>query len=401
MRASFDAVIVGARCAGATLALELARQGRRVALVDKATFPSDTLSTHMLFPNSLARLESLGVMDRLRTEHRINPLTVRMRICGYEIAGGFTPVGGYDYCASITRPTLDKAIVDQAVAAGAEPHFGEAVAGLLGAGTQDDPIAGVVLENGETLEAPWVFGADGRTSFVARTLGLAKRDEMAGDACTLFAYWRGLPEAGYNALEVAGEEGLAWFPSEDDVHLVAFNAKPHVASGVEARKGAYAEGIRRFPAIIDPGAFDRAEQIGELRCAPETMLRGFFKQATGLGWALVGDAGHFKHPASAQGISDAIEQALWVANALNGKDPMLQGYERWRDARADGHYQLSFTFATWPVPGQGERLFAGIAGDPVASQQLRDVLSRIVKPSELFTSERLAHWFADPQPANV
>ena len=65
--------------------------------------------------------------------------------------------------------------------------------------------------------------------------------------------------------------------------------------------------------------------ITGVRVVPETMLRGFFRPATGPGWALVGDAGHFKHPATAQGISDAIEQALHVADAVARSDPDLAG----------------------------------------------------------------------------
>ena len=60
---TFDAVIVGARAAGASLAINLAKSGRRVALIDRATFPSDTMSTHVFYPNSIARLEAMGVLD--------------------------------------------------------------------------------------------------------------------------------------------------------------------------------------------------------------------------------------------------------------------------------------------------------------------------------------------------
>lgn len=121
------------------------------------------------------------------------------------------------------------------------------------------------------------------------------------------------------------------------------------------------------------------------------MTRGFFKQAAGPGWALVGDAGHFKHPITAQGISDAIEQALWIASALNGDDPMLDGYEAWRDARAAGHYELSFSFAIWPDAPTAQML-ANLMSESDACQDLRDVFARTVHPRQLFSPERVTRW---------
>lgn len=394
MASEWDAVVVGARCAGATLALALADAGARVLMVDQATFPSETISTHFLYPNTLARLESLGVMDRLRAEHAIPLLLNRLSINGNEMIGGYTPVDGYDRGASITRPVLDNAIIECAVAAGAKPRLGVKVVELLGSGTVEDPVTGVVLETGEAVRAPWTFGADGRTSFVARSLGLEKRNEMAGDLSGFFAYWSGLPASEYGDFVLEGRHSIGWFPSEDGTHMVALNGEKDMTRGdAETRERIYAEGIRSLKTVIDPDALDRAERISDLRVVPETMVRGSYKRASGPGWALVGDSGHFKHPSTAQGISDAIEQAVHVVGAVNGADPRLESYERWRDARAAEHYELSFTFATWP-DANGNKLFAGVASDDEAAQQLRDVLARTVKPSQVFTGERLARWFA-------
>ena len=131
--------------------------------------------------------------------------------------------------------------------------------------------------------------------------------------------------------------------------------------------------------------------------APETMLRGYFRPAAGPGWALVGDAGHFKHPSTAQGIGDALEGAHQLARALLGEDPELDAYESDRNARAAQAYDWSFNFARFPRRGRGEAVFAGLERDPEAAQDFRDVLSRLVDPrSELFTPERLERWFAAP-----
>src|SRR5512139_815081 len=169
-----DAVIVGARCAGSTLAIALADRGWDVLVVDRDTFPSETVSTHGLYPNTLARFEQLGVMDTLRASHDIPLLASRLVGLGNEVAGLYTPIDGFDRMAVPRRSALDKAIVDTALAAGAEGRFGERVVDLIGSGTDQDPVAGVVLESGERIAARWVFGADGRGSTVAGRLGIDK-----------------------------------------------------------------------------------------------------------------------------------------------------------------------------------------------------------------------------------
>ncbi|HEU4945044.1 MAG TPA: hypothetical protein VFT10_07765, partial [Solirubrobacterales bacterium] len=152
---------------------------------------------------------------------------------------------------------------------------------------------------------------------------------------------------------------------------------------------------------FDPGMLEGGEQISPIRVAPETMLRGFFRDATGPGWALVGDAGHFKHPATAQGISDAIEQALHVADALTGPDEDLSGYEAWRDERAREHYEWSFDYSRLPRPDVARPVFAGLASDPEAGQAFRDTFTRLARPrSDVLTPERLERWFAKA-PAGV
>src|SRR4051812_2105750 len=114
-----DAIVVGARCAGATLALALARRGRDVVLIDRETFPSETISTHLIFPNTLARFERLGVLETLHAAHEVPLLESRIIGFGHEIAGPFTPIDGFDRAAAPRRAALDKAILDTALAAGA------------------------------------------------------------------------------------------------------------------------------------------------------------------------------------------------------------------------------------------------------------------------------------------
>jgi 2-polyprenyl-6-methoxyphenol hydroxylase-like FAD-dependent oxidoreductase len=395
-RSGYDAVIVGARVAGTPTATRLAEQGWKVLLLDREPPPADTLSTHALFPNTLARLAELGALERIEREHRVNLVEYAIRTFGHESVGRFSPIGGFDRMAVITRPVLDPALLAAAVDAGAETRFGEKVTGLLGAGSDEDPTHGVVLESGEEIEARWVLGADGRVSTVARLLGLEKERQMRAEMAFMFTYWRGLPPSDRFKIDVIEEGSLAWSPMEDDLSILILGLDPLLTRGnQDQHRRTFVEMLEHYRDWFDPAWLQRAEQVGGVRVAPETMLRGFFRRATGPGWALIGDAGHFKNPSTAQGISDAVEQSLHVAAELTGPEESLAGYEAYRDERAREHYEWSFDFARFARPETAEPVFRGLAADPEAGQDLRDALSRQLRPkADVFTRERLGEWFS-------
>lgn len=394
MGESYDAVIVGGRCAGATAAIGLARGGWSVLVLDRDAAGSETLSTHGLWPNTLARLDRLGALERMRRDHELNEFEHRFRVFDTELIGGWEEIDGHSKGIAPRRSVLDSALAELAAEAGAEMRFGRKVAGVLGSGTAADPVRGVRTAEGEEIKAPWVIGADGRASTVASALGLPKRDELRGEMAMLFAYWRGLPESPYMNMHAERHGVLTWGTCEDDVQLVIFNCPPEAArGGEEARNAAYHEGIVRFEATLDPASIPYAERLGPIYAAPESMLRGFYRPAAGAGWALAGDACHFKHPASAQGIADAIEHGHELAARLLGSDPALEGYEAWRDGRGAEHYEWSFEFARFPTDA-ARVLWAKVAEDPQAAQDFRGTLSRQVKPrSQFLTEERLQRWF--------
>ncbi len=399
----YDAVIVGARAAGSTLAITLADRGWDVALVDRDTFPSTTVSTHLLYPKTLARLDQLGVLDRLRSEHDLPLVSHRVRALDHDIAGLFTSVDGYDRAAAPRRIVLDKAGVDTALAKGVKGYFGTRAVELIGRGTEDDPAAGVMLEDGRELRASWVFGADGRGSVVATRLGLEKQRPQRGEIAIAYSYWRGIPSTGEITLQINLDEMLYHGPVEDGLYMLIPNGVPDLAQGTKPeRKRKYMEAIRRFPETFDPGLLEGAEMVTDVAVAPEPLLQGFYRTPAGPGWALVGDACHFKHPATAQGIGDAVEQSLYVAEALSGAKPSLAGYEQWRDARSAEHYDWSFAWGRFPKPEVAGPLFRGWASEPGVGQDLRDCLARQIEPSQFQTKERLEAWFGQrtaPAPA--
>jgi 2-polyprenyl-6-methoxyphenol hydroxylase-like FAD-dependent oxidoreductase len=391
-----DAVIVGARCAGAALATALAKRAWDVLLVDRDTFPSDTVSTHLVYPNTLARFEQLGVLDTLLGAHELPLLDFHMNGLGHEFGGRFTSIDGFDQCAAPRRVALDKAIVDTALAAGAQGRFGERVVDLVGSGTPEDPVRGVVLESGERIGARWVFGADGRASSVAARLGIEKERPMRGDVSFLLGYWRGLPDNGLATTEIRRDEILSRWAGEDGTALLTAWGDPGFTRGSrQERRRRYFERLARFPDTASPEELEGAEMIGDVVVAPESLMRGYFRRPAGPGWALVGDACHFKHPATAQGIADGVEQAIFVAEALSNGRAGLDGYEQWREDRAREHYAWSYAWGRRP-DDNSEIMFRGVAGDQAAAQDLLDTFSRRLEPAEFLTRERFQRWAAVP-----
>lgn len=393
MDMGYDAIVVGARCAGATLATRLARAGWRVLLVDRDRFPSDTVSTHVMFPDTLRQLDELGVLDRLRSTHDIPLLRFSWRVLGHEVAGTFTTIGGYDRAACVRRIVLDAALVEAAEAAGVEPRFGRAVDSLVGSGTTDDPVRGVVLDTGEQISARWVFGADGRVSTIARRLGLRSGNQRRGEMAFLLSYWRGLPASDWCRIDVHAHAALMSAPCEDGIHLLSLAGPPDITRGTtNQRERRYRDGLQQFPAVLNSRLLDRAERVSQLVVVPETMLRGFYRRASGPGWALIGDAGHFKHPVTAQGISDAVQQARWIAESVVGDDDLSE-YQSWRDGRAEEHYDWSFKLARFGT-SRAAALYSGLAADSVAGREFLDVFTKRSQPSQVATPERLRRWNA-------
>jgi 2-polyprenyl-6-methoxyphenol hydroxylase-like FAD-dependent oxidoreductase len=401
VRREYDAIVVGARCAGSALAISLARRDWDVLVVDRDEFPSTTISTHGLWPSGVARLSELGILNRLLAEHEVPFYDSVIRGLGHESRGGFTAVRGFDKAICPRRIVLDQAGIDVARAAGAEVETETKVVELLGAGTDEDPVRGVVLADGREVVAPWVFGADGRGSAVARSLGLAKERPMRGEMSFAYAYWRGIPTDGYGCFHMEVGKVFTSVPVEDGLRMLIAAGPPEMVHGTQAeRRARYLEFVRGFPATVEADVLDRAELVTDVAIAPEPLMRGFFRRPNGPGWALVGDAGHFKHPGTAQGIGDALEQSVYVAEALSSGDGSLDGYEAWRDARSAEHYEWSFAWGRFPRAEQ-EPIFRGWATEDDAGQDVRDCFSRLVEPSTVMSRERLARWFGTDQRADA
>jgi menaquinone-9 beta-reductase len=398
-----DAIVVGARCAGSAAGVAFARAGRRVVVLDRARFPSDTISTHLLWPGGVAELQALGALERVAALGA-PPLPRGLGGAGdLTICGDYTPVGGIDHALCVRRPGLDAALVATARAAGAEVRERCRVTGLIHAGGR---VAGVRYRDGDDrereLRAPLVVGADGRRSTVAQLAGAERpyRARASGRAC-FFAYWEdGRPEwRGTAAQWRAGPELGTAFPCDDGLILVLL--QPPEARAGELRRDP-ARGYERTVASI-PGLVGRLEgcrQASRVRSA--TGLVSYFRRSAGPGWALAGDAGHFKDPVTAQGIRDALrygrrlaEVAAPVLEAPGALDAALRAWERERECDCLEVYQWTNVLARGePMSAVEVELYRMAQDDPRLARRMLDVFSRSARPSDVLTAGRSARLVA-------
>src|SRR3954471_24129447 len=196
-RPSYDAIVVGARCAGSPTAMLLARMGARVLLVDKASFPSDTMSTHHVHPPGLAALRRWNLLERLEATGCPPVETYSFDFGPLTIAGSPQPIDGiaHGYCPR--RTILDQLLVDAAVEAGAELREGFNVDEIVAADGAVTGIRGRAKGAAPVTErAPVVIGPDGRHSLVAKTVKPEQYDERRSRLAMYYAYWSGLPADG-------------------------------------------------------------------------------------------------------------------------------------------------------------------------------------------------------------
>lgn len=357
----YDALIIGARVAGAPTAMLLARAGHRVLLVDRDRFPSDTLSTHFLHAPGVARLRRWGLLDRLEATD-CPPLAATF--------GGPEGEGLPAYCPR--RTVLDALLLDAAKKAGAEVREGFSVSEVL---VEDGRVVGVRGRGADGVEveehARVVVGADGKHSRVARAVEAEEYATVPARTCGYYAYFSGTGIAETVLAQSEGQCVLA-FPTHDQLTCVAVQWPVAEFATVRADiEGRFALALEREPAVAAGVRGGRRET--QFKGTTET--RGFFRKPYGPGWALVGDAGYHKDPILGYGITDAFRDAELLAQALDagfsGREPLeaaLAGYQARRDAAVMPIYELTCEMATLnPSSPRLGQLFAALQGAPVAA----------------------------------
>ncbi len=386
MNESFDVIVVGARCAGAPLATMLARDGLRVCLVDKDRFPSDTLSTHGIQPVGVQVLERLGVLDSLL---KLAPPIHRLRMAFDGIVTPATDVLAITGAPSLSvrRIALDAILVNAAADAGVEVRTRTAVTGLVIDGGR---VAGVTTASGE-LRAPLVVGADGVRSAVAKMVGAREYNPTLNGRVFMWAYYEADPTDGEMWIGKVGDHTYLGMPTDGGLTLIGVCPSIERRDEVRAdREAVYEAGLRAWPELH--AGVNGARREGPVHTMANT--GGFFRPSAGPGWALVGDAGHFKDPTPGQGIGDALRQSEKLAAAIaraidsdqGGGDEILHQWWRWRDRDAWEMYWFAHDMgAAGPNPPLRREVGRRIAADPGLSTAMVRVLNHELLPSEVFT----------------
>ena len=382
---SFDAIIVGGRCAGSPLATLLARAGLRVCLVDRAQFPSDTGSTHGVQPIGATILDRLGVLEPLLD---LTPAIERGTFA-FEDAevefSGLTEMVGAPFVGP-RRLALDALLVEAAAAAGADVRTQTPVTDLV---EDRGRVAGVMTKTGE-LRAPLVVGADGVNSTVARLVGARKYHETSAGRLFAWAYFEGAQADDDRMwLGLIGDHGFLAFPTDSGLFMAA--AAPSIERRDEVladRAGVFSAEFGHWPPL--EAALGGAKRVGPVR----VMARdGFFRESAGRGWVLTGDAGHFKDPSPGQGISDALRQAVALAPVIEralgspgDPDRALRDWWAWRDRDAWEMYWFAHDMgAPGPAPVLVQEIQSRIAAEPRLLEGMLRVLNHEVPPSQVFT----------------
>jgi 2-polyprenyl-6-methoxyphenol hydroxylase-like FAD-dependent oxidoreductase len=394
----YDVIVVGARCAGSPAAMLLARQGFKVLVVDRATFPSDTISTHLIHPPGVAALRRWGLLDRLIATGCPPIPRYVFDVGPFALEG--TPGPADDSIAYAPRRTvLDKLLVDAAAEAGAEVREGFLVDEIL---LEAGRVTGVRGRDGRgaavTERADVVIGADGLRSCVAQAVRPEQYHDRAPLEVGYYSYWSGLPMAGRFEAWDRGDRAFAAWPTNDDLTLVIVSWPfAEFENNKREIERCYREAIARAPGLAARMADARRETPFAGMFVP-----GFFRKPYGPGWALVGDAGYHKDFITAQGITDAFRDAELCAaavhDALSGRrgwDEAMGGYQARRDAQVMPMFEFTCQFAQLqPPPPELQAVLGAAHGNPEAMDGFVRVFSGLVSPAEYFSPENVGRILA-------
>ncbi|ONI78029.1 oxidoreductase [Actinosynnema sp. ALI-1.44] len=382
----YDVIVVGARCAGSPSAMLLARMGYRVLVVDRATFPSDTLSTHLVHPPGVAALRRWGLLETLVATGCPPIHTYAFDLDSLVISGSpGTPAEPVAY--GPRRIVLDKILVDAAAAAGAEVREGFTVSEVVVDDGRITGIRGRERDGREVTErARVVVGADGLNSLVARAVNAHVYNENPKLMVGYYSYYSGLDMDGVFKAHSRPHRAFGAWPTNDGMTLVGgcwpFAEFNEVKKDIE---GHYVKNFELAPAW--------AERIRAARRETRVVgaaLPNYFRKPFGAGWVLVGDAGYCKDFFTAQGISDAFISAELCADALDealsGQQPFdtaMAGYQAARDQHAEPVYEFTVQVSTLePLPPEFQKTLADIEGNQDAMDDFARVNSGVTALSE-------------------
>jgi len=393
MAKTYDAIVVGARVAGSPTAMLLARKGYDVLLVDRASFPSDTISTHLIHPPGITALQRWGLLDKIVASGCPGIDTYAFDFGPFTLSGAPDPDGTVAY--GPRRTVLDKVLLDAAVEAGVEVREGFSVESTV---HEHDHVIGV-RGHGKgsttvTEHARVVIGADGRHSLVAQAVNPFQYHEKPPLLAAYYAYWSGLPMQGRFETYIRPNRGMAAFPTNDDLTVV-IAGWPYAE--FEANKKDI-EGNLFKTYDLAPAFAERLRAAARETRFVGTAVPNFFRKPYGPGWALVGDAGYNKDFITAQGIHDAFRDAELCVTALDEAfggtrsfDAAMADYQTRRDAQVLPMYEFTTELATLePPPPELQQLLAAMAGNQDAMDGFAEVNGGVTSPADFFSPANAA-----------
>ena len=342
-----------------------------MAVVERATFPRDTLSTHIFQAPAIAFLDRLGVTEQVRATGAcyLNRLQARLQDVEFSVAWPQHP-GDLGGVTSVRRFVLDPILASAAAQAGADMRMASTVTGLV---KDDGRVAGVrVVHAGResVLKARLVVGADGRNSTIAHLVRARKYNLTPNERFGYWAFYEGARPGPDPAILLQRWEDRFVIGCPADSGLYQVIVIPDLRELPRFRQDLH-ESFMQYALSSEPvadilaGARRTGKMLGMLR------WEGFFREPSGPGWVLVGDAGHFKDPAPGQGIADAFRQldalTSTLVGALDGSEQMLDRalatWGRWRDKDAAEHYWFAVDLGRagpipTPLPELTKRLIA-------------------------------------------
>jgi flavin-dependent dehydrogenase len=390
-----DVIVVGARCAGSPVAMLLARQGHRVLVLDRSTFPSDTVSTHYVHQAGLSRLRAWGLLDQVIATN-VPPIRhLNFSYTGIDIAGFAEPIDGIDAVYCPRRTALDAVLVDAARTAGAEVIEGFDVTDVV---FDDDRAVGVRGRAGDgpeqELRAAFVVGADGRGSVVADKVGAEIYRRVPAACFIYYSYFDGLDWGMHHRTDFREQQVGTW-PTNDGLNLLAIMRKSERFA--EFRRDV--EGS--FQEVYDQVAPELGEQLrgsGKRteNFRPMRYPDNYYRRSHGPGWALVGDAGYHKDPFTGWGITDAFKYGELLAEqlhlGLSGMKPIddaVAEYAKLRDAESAGTFELTCSLAELHLTPYYDSVFRATSLSPSYTSKFFGLIAGGVPGEEFFAPGNL------------
>lgn len=237
-----------------------------------------------------------------------------------------------------------------------------------------------------------VVGADGMRSTVAELVGARTTVEHPRLTCAYYTFWDG-PKTDFELYE--GERGwVSAVPTNDAVLISAYFPQDRFEEVRTDAFAAYREGVKvNAPALF--AQMERAEQTDRLRGTGDQ--RNYFREMSGPGWALVGDAAHHKDSITARGIGDAFLQAELlvgaIAEGLHDEARLTAAMEAYGTEvvqQLTPPYQGTLLVAQADAREKRLALLRAVGTSEDLTQRYFDTVAGVRPVSELYTPELLA-----------